>query len=221
MSILLHGGGFIGDIRHGGSGQRLGQQPGTEHLRCLRQPQPLARHCGADASFAISPLHRIRHRQGQQAAYRIVSQGGNQPLHRRHRQATARRIMHQHPVLLAGLHGLQAIAHAFGATGSPHAQHAELGQVPFEIIKPFVTGRDHHHHPADSCHLRQYLQGVPHQRTIVQLQVLLGAGAAKAAAGTGGRHQGKIAAHAASPAGGFSSVRHRQLPLTALSRSPR
>src|SRR5262245_55089811 len=103
---LLDGARLVGPMA-GRAVQRAGEQPGTEHLRRLREPELRAVLGPGDALHAglvlRRPLHRVGRGQREQAADFVGLALAQQAFQVTARQARPRRVVHQDPVL--GLDG--------------------------------------------------------------------------------------------------------------------
>ena len=207
--------------------QRALQQAQAEHLRRLRRPLVAARSSVRATRPSRCLLQRVGQRQRQQAADRVVQAGVDQPVDPCGPQQAARRVVHQHPVVVAARRArcssARPLATRVGPRGAAAARHpgalaAEAGHGASNCVVVAAPAP-----PAWPCSRGtrgQRRQRVRHHRAAGQRGVLLGprrrrrarptpAQGTRAEAARRVRGRGQVEAHA--PMVAASSERSRAL----------
>jgi hypothetical protein len=191
----FHRGRFVGDRRRRLL-QRLGEQPGAEHLRRLREPELPAIERGGDAQHARFVLARLLHgvgdRQRQQSADRVALAFAHQVLHVAQAEAGPRRVVHQQPVVrvhaAARRHDRVIDRIAPARAAAIERLHPAGERAPVLPREALVVRREHHEHGLHAGHAN-CSNRVPEHGPAGERAILLRLRARDARAAAGGRNQ--------------------------------
>ena len=166
----------------------------AEHLRSLRLPQLRAifrAHHARRGSIGVAALQRIGHRNRQQASDAIVTELRDQPRECFARRAGSRRIMHQHPVVVATGSGqrLQRVADGIAARSAATTQDSHAVARANFPIELHVVPRNGHGDAIEAQRIAQTIERARKQRPSGQTRILLGAGRSEARSASGSRNQ--------------------------------
>src|SRR5262249_36306869 len=139
--------------------KRLAQEPDAEHLGGLREPELraiLRRRDALHAAFVLArALHGLRDRERENCADRVARGFVEQLAQIAGREAGARGVVHQHPVIgiHRATHGSEAIEHrvAPGVAAAIERVHLAGERAPVLAREMLVVRREHDEHGA---HLR-------------------------------------------------------------------
>lgn len=173
----------------------VAQHADAKHLRRLRLPQRVARLGARDRVAARRhALERIGDRQREDAAHRIVLQRRDQRADQRRRDAGARGVVHEHPVLVGRAElgePEQPVEYRRLTRAAAAAAHREAQAREAACVEMGIVGRKHDERLGELAAGVERGERVMEKRATGQRAVLLRHGRTGAAARAGAGNQGK------------------------------